>query len=112
VAVAQHLAEAEAELFFLVVVGDALDLGDEGGVAFLPGQVEVRFVRQAGPGCQARVAEDPGELVLGTRASNLTIFIRRRQEELHLRELSGSFLLISAVCLATNTTPTQSREPE
>ena len=49
-AVAQHLAEAEAELFFLVVVSDALDLGDEGGVARLPGQVEIRFVRQAGYG--------------------------------------------------------------
>jgi hypothetical protein len=65
VAVAQHLAEAEAKLFFLVVVGDALDLGDEGGAAFLPGQVEVRFVRQTGTGCQARTAEDSGKLVLG-----------------------------------------------
>src|SRR6185437_15002121 len=64
VTVAQHLAEAEAELFFLVAVGDALDLGDERGVAFLPGQVEVGFVWQAGPGCQARLAEDSRELVL------------------------------------------------
>jgi len=41
VAVAQHQPEVEAELFFLLFVGDALDLGDEGGVAFLLGQVEV-----------------------------------------------------------------------
>jgi hypothetical protein len=66
VAVPQHLAEAQAELFFfLVVVGDALDLGNEGGVAFLPGQVEVRFVRQTGPGRQPCLAEDSRELVLG-----------------------------------------------
>lgn len=36
VAVAEYLAEAEAELFF-VVVGEALDLGDEDGVTCLPG---------------------------------------------------------------------------
>jgi hypothetical protein len=38
VAVPQHLAEAQAELLFLVVVGDALDFGDEGGIACLPGR--------------------------------------------------------------------------
>jgi hypothetical protein len=30
------LAEAQAQLFFFIVVGNALDLGDEGGVVFLP----------------------------------------------------------------------------
>jgi hypothetical protein len=64
VAVAQHLAEAQTKLFLLVVVGDALDLGDESGIACLPGKVKVRLVRQAGPRRQARVAKDPRELVL------------------------------------------------
>ena len=63
-AVAQDLAEAEAELFFLVVVGDALDLGDEGGVARLPGQVEVRARAAGGTGVSGLRAEDSRELVL------------------------------------------------
>ena len=44
-AVAQHLAEAKAELFFLVVVSDALELGDKDCIARLPGQVKVRLIR-------------------------------------------------------------------
>jgi hypothetical protein len=42
VAVTQHLAETEAELFFLV--GYTHDLGIKGSIAFLPGHVEVGFV--------------------------------------------------------------------
>ena len=64
-AVAQHLAEAEPELFFLVVVGDALDLGDEDGALCLPGEVEVRLVRQPGTRFDPRLAQDLRELVLG-----------------------------------------------
>ena len=36
-AVAQDLAEAEPKLLFFVVVGDALDLGDEDCSLLLPG---------------------------------------------------------------------------
>ena len=49
VAVPQHLAESEPELLFLVLVGDALDFGDEDGALGLPGQVEIRLVREPGP---------------------------------------------------------------
>jgi hypothetical protein len=44
---AADLAEAEAELFFLVVIGDALHLGDEHRVSRLPGEVEVGLAQPA-----------------------------------------------------------------
>jgi hypothetical protein len=64
-AVAQHLSQAEAQLLFFVVAGDALDLGDEYSAVGFPGEVEVRFARAAGAGGESGVAEDLGELVLG-----------------------------------------------
>ena len=65
VAVPQHLAETEPELFFFVLVRDAFDLGDEDGAVGLPGEVEVRLVREPGTRLDPRLAKDVRELILG-----------------------------------------------
>ena len=48
VAIPQDLAEPEAELLFLVIVGDAFDFRDEDRSADLPGEIEVRLAGEPG----------------------------------------------------------------
>jgi hypothetical protein len=56
VPVPQDLAETEPELFFLVVVGDALDLGDKDCPAGLPGQIEVRLLGECARSFRMRMS--------------------------------------------------------
>jgi hypothetical protein len=65
VAVPQHLAETEPELLFFILVRDAFDFGDEDGAVSLPGQVEVRLVREPGTRLDPRLAKDVRERILG-----------------------------------------------
>ena len=44
VATPKDLAQAEAKLSLLVLVGDAFDFGDEDGAVGFPGEVKVRLV--------------------------------------------------------------------
>ena len=55
--VAQDLTETEPELFFFVVVGDALDLGDEDRPAGLPGQIEIWLVGEPRSRVDARMPQ-------------------------------------------------------
>jgi hypothetical protein len=64
VAVPQHLAEAETELSLFVLVGDALDFGDEHRSVRLLGEVEVRLLGEPGAGFDSCGPQDSGELVL------------------------------------------------
>lgn len=63
-AVAQYLAEAEPELSFFVLVGDALDLGDEHRSVVLPGKVEVGLLGQPGARFDSGGPQGLSELVL------------------------------------------------
>lgn len=65
VAVPQHLAKAETELSLFVLVGDALDFGDEDRSVRLPSEVVVRPLGQPGAGFDSRRPQDSGELVRG-----------------------------------------------
>jgi hypothetical protein len=64
VAVSQHLAKAKTELSFFVLVGDALDFGDEDRSVCLPSEVEVRLHGQPGAGLDSRRPQGSGEFVL------------------------------------------------
>jgi hypothetical protein len=65
VAVSQHLTEAQPELLFFVLIGDALDLGDKDCSVCLPGEVEVRLVGEPGPRLDACQPQDACQRVLG-----------------------------------------------
>ena len=93
--VAEYLAEAEPELSFLVVGGDALDFRHEDGLVLLPCQVEVRFWRQAGARFDSGVAEYAGELVLGIAVSSKAPFdhLRIDAERLSASGQSGCLCL-------------------
>jgi hypothetical protein len=65
VTIPEHLAQAQPELLFFVLVRDALDLGDEDGAFRLPGKVEVRLVRKPGARFNSCLAKNPCQSVLG-----------------------------------------------
>ncbi len=65
VAVPQDLAQAKAELFFLVAVGDALDLRDEHRPACLSGEIVVRLPGQPGSWLNSRFPQRLGQLIRG-----------------------------------------------
>ena len=66
VPVAKDLAQAEPELLLFVVVGDALDLGDEHSPVCFPCQVEIWFLGQPRAWFDSGAAKGPRELILST----------------------------------------------
>ena len=64
-AVKQDLAEAEPELFFFIVVGDALDLGDVDGSVGLLSEVVVRLVAEPRSRVDACLPQGLRQRVLG-----------------------------------------------
>ena len=64
VAVAQHLPQAKPELAFLVLVGDAFDLGDEDGAVCRLREVEVQFLWLRRAWFDSGVAQGQREFVL------------------------------------------------
>ena len=58
VAVAEYLAQAEPELRLFVLVGDALDLGDEDGPVRLQGKIEVWLLGAPSSGARSRRPEE------------------------------------------------------